>query len=326
MPGALLLEIPPHIVAMVQPADLVGEESASVGQDHAEARKPFEDPAQDQARGGQRGLGREAHEVPEVIVLHTARVAPVLGMDEERHRQPLRRREHRRQARVVQIHAVDVRADLEPSQAELRHAPVELASRPRAVLHGEHAEAEEPVGMGPDQPCNPVVHRAGDALRHGRIGPAKEQFGRRPEGRRVQLSPVQPREDPAVVVEIGAEGRVGLDGHAGRRVVDDALPPIAGLDLDRLAEPVGPDRLDERQRHHVEVDVDRFHGSDVSLTFRVTDGPSRRRLAARRSRCALQLFDARSNSSAAWSRACFGSALLKMTRSIMRASAACSSG
>jgi hypothetical protein len=150
-PRQPLRELGPHRVAVVQPPDLVREVAAAVGEDDLEARVPLEDPTEDQPRDRERRLRREPDQVPEVQVLEPPDVPGVLRVQEERHAEPLCRRPDRVEARVVQVHPVDVRADLRTPQAELADRARQLPGGPRAVLHGERRQPEQPVRVRADE-------------------------------------------------------------------------------------------------------------------------------------------------------------------------------
>ena len=255
------MQLRPHPVAVIEPPNLVGKVAAPVREDDLQVRTPLEDPADDQPRGRERRLRREAHEVPQVIVPQPAHLPPVLRVEEERRAEAGRRRKHRHQAGFVQVPAVDVRADLEPAQSEFRHPALELARGPLAILHRQRAQADHPFPVSLRQSRDAIVHQPRDPFPEIRIGPVEKLAGRRSDRRRVQPPPVQPLEHQALVGQPWINFIVGLDDNIGRRVIHGEFLAGAALDLHRLPERPPPYRLEKRRRHDVEMHVDRLHGS-----------------------------------------------------------------
>src|SRR5207245_6367370 len=89
--------------------------------------KPLEGTAGDEPRGRGHGLQRKANHIPEVIVLDAADIAGVLRVEKKRHVQPVSHREHRRDAGIIEVPAVDVRAYGSALELELRDGALELA-------------------------------------------------------------------------------------------------------------------------------------------------------------------------------------------------------
>ena len=77
-------------------------------------------------------------------------------MNEDRRAQIPGRRQHFENLGMVQVHAVDVGADLDPGQAQLLHTALQFPRREFRRLHRHGAQADEAPGV--------VRHDAGDVV------------------------------------------------------------------------------------------------------------------------------------------------------------------
>ena len=242
-----------HLPGMHEAAGLIRHEAAAVAQAERDLRIALDHAAEHQRRARHRGLERQADEVAHVVGLEPlARQDLAVRMDEDECAQLVCRRPHRLERRIVEVAAVDVRADLRAAQAELAHHAAKLVGGLLRLLQRQGRKPYEAVGMARHHGGDLVVlqHRAGDAERGLLV--VEEGMHRGADRLHVDAVPVHVGK-PQVEVEALARHRplhhLAVDLHDGRAVaVDDQLRRHPRR---FLAEP--PDRL---LRQHVGVHVD----------------------------------------------------------------------
>ena len=175
-----------------------------------------------------------------------------MRVDENEGAQLVRRRPHRLECGIVEVLAVDVRADLGAAQTEHPHGAGELVRRSLRILQRQRGEPHEAIGIAVDHGGNLVVLQ-------GRAGGAERRLLVVEEG--VHGGADRLHRD-AVVVHVG-QAQIQVPTFPRHRPLHHLAPNLhdgraVGLrdQLRRhprrfLAEP--PDRL---LRQHMGVDVD----------------------------------------------------------------------
>ena len=95
--------------------------------------------------------------------------------------------QHGEDRRIVEIPAVDMRADLDPRQPQLPHAALEFHDGAGLVLHGHGAEPDEPARVGRDQAGNVIVQQLRQVVGVCGPGPVTEHDRNRGEHLHVHL-------------------------------------------------------------------------------------------------------------------------------------------
>src|SRR5687767_2932117 len=91
----------------------------------------------------------------------------MVGQYEERHAEPLRAREERREVLVIERFAVDADRQADAAVAELRDGALELDDRAGDIAHGDRGIRDEAAGIASRDSRDLVVRglRDGEALR-----------------------------------------------------------------------------------------------------------------------------------------------------------------
>ena len=95
-------------------------------EDHLQFGVALQHAAEEEARAGERRLGRVADQVLQVIVAHPPRPRDIVGVDEYRQARHLDRGPERFQLGRVELDAVDVGGDFDAPQTEVAHGPLQF--------------------------------------------------------------------------------------------------------------------------------------------------------------------------------------------------------
>jgi hypothetical protein len=247
------------LVAVVEAAELIGQETAAMRKRDPQPRVFFECAGYQEARGGRGCLHHEADQVPEMEVAQAGHVAGILWMQEQGEVVPLRGREHGIKICKVKIDAVNVRADRRAVQMQLAAGALKLARRGDAILQRQGCERKKPVRIGLSHLGKPVVHGARDALADCGWRPVREQLWRRADGRGIEPAPVHLGKDKERVEEPGVDGRTLLYRYSRGRSENELARRPRAVDINHAVEGAAAHQINERGRKHMKVDIDGRH-------------------------------------------------------------------
>ena len=121
-----------------------------------------------------------------------------------------------------------------------------------------------------------VIHQAREPLTHNRRSPVHQQLRRRADGGCIEPALVHRPQDERDVIGFADRG-ARLHDHLGRRIKDETVDMRRPLNFDHLLECAATDRVHEKPRSDVEMDVDSGHEGIPSknATRRTVDSAAR---------------------------------------------------
>ena len=148
-------EVRTHLEAMLDARHRGGEGTTAVRESHPQPWQLLEQAAEDHAGDGERGLHGHANQPRHPVLVQAVLAEHVPGMHEHAQAKLLAGLEHGQQARFAEVHALHVRADLDPREPDALDA-FQFAHGELGILHGHGAKAHEAFRVG--------VHDAGDMV------------------------------------------------------------------------------------------------------------------------------------------------------------------
>ena len=149
-----------HRVAMIPAADLIRDKTTPMGKPNSKRRVPGKYAPEDHARDGNRSLNKIAYEVAKVVTIKSFATSNIVraGVNLDRNPELGHFGEERLERRIIQILAVDVRADLNTDEAQIVRCPPQFRESQFGSLKWNDRKAEEAIGVTSDRPCHPIIH------------------------------------------------------------------------------------------------------------------------------------------------------------------------